>query len=274
MSEKNLGDRMKLYEAVTTSAALLRRVPVLLRIDGRCFKTFSRKLESPYDEVFHECMCKATMDVCKMVQGARLAYHFSDEVSILVVDYQTIDTDPYFGYCLQKVLSVTASAFTAKFADACHERQVTWCSPIPQFDCRAFNLPRDEVSNYFLWRQQDCTRNSIQTLARTMFSHKQLNGVNSSKMQDLMMEKGENWNNQPTRIKRGISILKMYGENEGGWCADYEAPIFSKNRSYVEGWVTAEPEFMPETHSKCYLRQEVDLGFRCSNNKKGKVVGV
>jgi len=102
------------------------------------------------------------------------------------------------------------------------------------FDCRAFNVPQDEVVNAFLWRQQDCTRNSIQTLARTMFSHKQLHGANTSKMQDMMMvEKGVNWNKQTTRFKRGIAVY-----NAGaGWVADYEAPIFTKDREYIERWV-------------------------------------
>ena len=261
MPAKSIGDRMKEYEEVTTAATLTRRVPVIIRLDGRAFHTFSRKLESPYDETFHECMCKTTMDVCKMAQGSRIAYHFSDEVSILVTDYQTVDTDPYFGYSLQKVLSVTASAFTAKFADACLARGVKWCPPIPQFDCRAFSIPTADVGNYFLWRQQDCTRNSIQSLARSMFSHKQLMNKNSSQMQDMMMEKGVNWDKQPTKIKRGISIFKLSGEDERGWVADYEVPIFSRNRSYVEGWVMAIPEFSPETHEKCSLKTAVDIGF-------------
>jgi tRNA(His) 5'-end guanylyltransferase len=239
MSGKSLGDRMKEYEAVTTSATLTRRVPVLVRLDGKSFHTFSRKLESPYDEVFHECMTKTAMDLCKITQGAKFAYHFSDEISLLLTDYNTIDTESYFGYSLQKVVSVTAAACTAFFANACMEHGVSWCPPFPMFDCRAFNVPCDDIVNYFLWRQQDCTRNSIQTLARTMFSHKQLMNKNTSEMQDMMMEKCVNWNKQTTRFKRGIAV-----SNPGvtGWVADYETPIFSKDRDYIEQWVNPPEE--------------------------------
>lgn len=239
MNNKSLGDRMKEYEAVTTAATLTRRVPVIVRLDGRAFHTFSMKLESPYDEVFHQCMCCTALGLCKSMQGAKFAYHFSDEISILLTDYDTVDTEPYFGYNLQKVISVTASMCTAKFADTCHERKVSWGRPVPQFDCRAFNVPRDDVVNYFLWRQQDCTRNSIQTAARKYYSHRQLHGKNTSDMQDMLMEKGINWSKMPTPFKRGIA---MYCSTTKGWGVDYETPVFSKNREYVEFWLNTQEE--------------------------------
>lgn len=240
MPGKSLGDRMKEYEAVTTSATLTRRVPTILRLDGRAFHSISRKLASPYDEVFHECMCIATANLCKSVQGSRFAYHFSDEISILLIDYEKVETEPYFGYSLQKIVSVTASACTSFFASACVDKGVSWCTPFPMFDCRAFNIPQDDVVNYFLWRQQDCTRNSIQTLARTMYSHKQLFNADTSKMQDMMMEKGVNWNKSPTRFKRGIGMFNGVAGTGKGWVADYETPMFSKDRVYIDRWVNWE----------------------------------
>jgi len=238
MSDKSLGDRMKEYEAVTTSGTLTRRVPVIIRLDGRAFHTFSRRMERPYDEVFHQCMCWTSLELCKKVQGSKFAFHFSDEISILLTDYDTLDTEPYFGYCLQKVVSVTASLCTARFADACLQRGVPWARPVQQFDCRAFNVPRDDIANYFLFRQRDCTRNSIQSCAQTVYSHKQLHGADSSKMQDMLMEKGINWNKMPTRFKRGIAVYKPMVD----WFADYETPIFSKYREFVEMWTLPEEE--------------------------------
>lgn len=267
MAGKSLGDRMKEYESVTTSVSLTRRIPVIIRIDGRCFHTFSRKLESPWDEMFHECMCKVAMDVCSQCQGARLAYHFSDEISVLLVDYQDVATESYFGYSLQKVLSVTASVCTASFAEACLARRVTWCPPFPNFDCRAFSLPPDEVCNYFIWRQQDCTRNSVSSLARNMFSHKELHGKNSSDAQDMMISRGVNWNDQPVRFKRGISILKRPGAEVSEWVADYGSPIFTQNRTYIDGWVYPEPMFFPDTHKDSNFYTITGLGF---TGRKGK----
>jgi len=265
---KSIGDRMKEYEAVTTAATLTRRVPAILRLDGRGFHTFSSRLESPYDEVFHQCMTKVAIDLCRAVQGSQFAYHFSDEISILVTDYQSIDTDAYFAYSLQKVLSITASACTSFFASSCMERMPGWFPPFPMFDCRAFSMPKEDVPNYFLWRQQDCTRNSIQTIARCHYSHKQLLNVNTSKMQDMLMEKGVNWNDFPTRIKRGIGIFKWSGGKvsvtEGPrdrWVADYEMPILTADWGYVHRW-TEDTVALEEGVDPSRFRSVTDLGFK------------
>jgi len=256
---KSIGDRMKEYEAVSTSTYLMRRTPVIIRLDGKAFHTLSGWLESPYDNKFHECMCRAAMAVCSECQGARFAYHFSDEISVLLADYQDISTDAYFAYNLQKIVSVAASICTAAFAMACIDKGFPWCPPFPNFDCRAFNIPPEEVCNYFIWRQQDCTRNSIQTLARSLFSHKELHGKDSSAMQDMMVERGVNWNDQTVRFKRGIGILK--GLNERPWVADYNIPIFTQDRTYVEGWVFAQPTFSPTTHENSEFLSAEELGF-------------
>ena len=242
MGGSSIGDRMKAYEGVTTAATLTRRVPVIVRMDGRAFHTFSKDLVSPYDDVFHKCMCFAMIKLCEGMPGARLGFHFSDEISILLTDYETIDTEPHFGYNLQKIISVTASECTARFAEA-----RLWMDPlhdpsIPQFDCRAFNVPADDIVNYFVWRQRDCSRNSIQMAARVHYSHEEMLNKSSSMLQDMLMEKGVNWNHCDTRVKRGIcSFDQMWGCDPSKWVLDYDTPIFTKDRGYVGRRVHSAP---------------------------------
>lgn len=112
------------------------------------------------------------------------------------------------------------------------------------FDARAFTLPKEEVCNYFIWRQQDASRNSVQMVAQSLFSHKQLHGKNTGELQDMMFtEHGVNWNDYPTHQKRGACIVKEYYEKEGAtrsrWVPDLEIPIFTQDRDYIDKCVFA-----------------------------------
>ena len=111
------------------------------------------------------------------------------------------------------------------------------------FDSRVFTLPKEEVVNCLIWRQQDCVRNSIQSVGQANFSHKQLEGKNCSDIQDMLMtEKSINWNDYPTHLKRGsCCIKKLFKINEGTeketirnkWVIDNEIPIFTQNKDYI-----------------------------------------
>jgi tRNA(His) 5'-end guanylyltransferase len=80
---------------------------------------------------------------------------------------------------------------------------------IALFDSRVFTIPsRNEVENYFIWRQQDTVRNSISSLAQSLYSHNHLYGKNSSEMQELCFLKGKNWNDLSDKIKNGRLISK------------------------------------------------------------------
>ena len=99
------------------------------------------------------------------------------------------------------------------------------------FDSRCFNIPESEVCNYFIWRQQDATRNSIETLGRYYFPAKELHKVNCAGIQDkLMLEKKVNWNDYPTFFKRGMCVVR----NCNDWIRDLEIPIFTQDRNYIE----------------------------------------
>lgn len=239
----SLGDRMKGYESVSQSD-LMGRTPVIIRIDGKAFHTFTRCLkhidstltDTPFSAVMHSTMMYTTMQLVKNVQNCVLGYTQSDEISLLLRDYDTFETQAWFGNNVQKMTSISASIATAAFnyAFAGHKHQLAF-GDMAMFDSRVYNLPKEEVTNYFIWRQQDASRNSVQMLGRFHFSQKQMHGKNNSQVQDmLMLEKNVNWNDIPTWMKRGSCVVR----SEAGIVHDEEIPIFTQDRSYIDQHVT------------------------------------
>ena len=258
----SLGDRMKSYYENAYRMYLTRRTPTIIRIDGKAFHTFTKGLVKPYDMVFKHAMWGTAQYLCEHIQNARLAYVQSDEISILMIDYNKFTTSAWFDNNIQKICSVSASMATmafnkifAKEASAAFKRPEE-CVQYPRydsfalndarpgeflsyqkkfgcatFDSRVFNIPESEVCNYFIWRQQDATRNSIELLGREHFSHKELHKVNCKQIQDkLFTEKGVNWNDCPTFFKRGVCVYK----EEVNWKIDLEIPIFTQDRNFIE----------------------------------------
>lgn len=250
MVADKLGDRMKGYYENRSKTYLTRRIPVLLRLDGCHFHTFTKGLKKPYDSLFIEVMQKTTKSLCESIQGCKFGYVESDEISLLLTDYDTLQTDAWFDYSVQKICSVAASMAAMFFNKHLKERTLqefddkdyynTLLKKIElggYFDARAFNLPEHEVVNYFIWRQNDATRNSIQGLAQANFSQKQLQGLNNSQLQDkLHEEKGINWNDCKTVEKRGSAVIKVMDPITGRskWTVDTEMPIISQNKDYIE----------------------------------------
>lgn len=226
-TKDSLGDRMKSYYEDRYRINLPRRTNILLRIDGKAFHSYTKGLKRPFDTGLSDDMDATTKFLCENIQGAKLGYVQSDEISILVTDYDTLDTSPWFDNNLQKMCSISSSLATAKFNQLRMKRatsmffshidkRVLTIDEIDQhklamFDSRVFIIPEaEEVVNYFIWRQQDATRNSISMAAQSMFSHKQLQGKSGSQMQEMMFtEKGVNWNDYPARFKRGAAIVKV-----------------------------------------------------------------
>ncbi len=228
----SLGDRMKGYEKVSRYY-LTRRMPLIIRVDGRAFHTHTKRY-SPFSDVLDTRLTHTAMFLCENIAGAKFAYRQSDEISILVVDYDKLTTEPWFDKNLQKVVSISAALATAKY-NSFHP-----FTDLPTFDSRAFVVPREEVTNYFIWRQQDWTRNSILMLASMWFSHKEMHGKNTDELQDMLMKKHNiNWNNIPVKFKRGTGVYKTPDQ---GWQPDIEIPIFTKDRNYVEKFLEGEEE--------------------------------
>lgn len=201
-----LGDRMKAHEA-TYRAVLPRRTYTLLRLDGRAFHSYLRGAERPYDHQFMADMDAVAEALCAEISGAVFAYTQSDEISILITDFTSPGTQPWFGGVTAKWLSVSASLATAELNTRRPGQRAL-------FDARVFTLADPtEVANYFLWRQRDAVRNSITMAAQARYSHKQLHGVNAGQMQELLWADHRiNWSDYPDGCKRGRTTVRRTGE--------------------------------------------------------------
>lgn len=253
-----LGDRMKEYES-RNQYFLQRRTPVIIRVDGKAFHTFTRGFQKPFDEVLGNAMVRTMEYLCQNISGCIFGYVQSDEITLVLQDYRKLNTDAWFGYRTDKICSIAASMATMAFNrffkqemnvfKASHTIIDTnkWCYPEEgalygaymlaegrgaMFDARCFNIPKEEVCNCIYWRQLDATRNSIQMVGQANFSHKELQGKSCNEIQDMLHEqRGINWNDFPTRWKRGVAWTKTNG-------TDYEMPILrGEDRKYVDNEV-------------------------------------
>lgn len=239
MKKDDFGNRMKGYENIFRQT-LPQRLPVIIRIDGSHFHTFTRGMKKPFDEELIQVFWETCKYLAENIMGCKLVYHQSDEISILLTNYDKLTTQSWFENNLQKMVSVSASMATAKFNELIHKGNPN--KELATFDSRAWVLPQDEVTNYFLWRQQDATKNSIAMVAQANFPHKELQGLDGKMLQDkLFLEKGINWNDLPVWQKRGACITKQDYEKgkviRSKWDVDLNTPIFSQNREYINHYV-------------------------------------
>ena len=252
----DLGTRMKTFYEQIPKTKLMRRTPVIIRIDGKAFHTFTRGFKRPFDEVLIKTMQETTKYLCENIQGCVLGYTQSDEISLVLVDYQRFETSAWFDNEVQKICSISASMATMAF-NRIFEKKVKeftynngenyykdseeyrLCKVYRKalekgamFDARCFNIPKEEVANLIYWRQLDATRNSIQMVGQANFSHNELQGKTCNQIQDMLHELcGINWNNYPTTQKRGSCCIR----NEKEWIIDNEIPIFKwDGRQYIE----------------------------------------
>lgn len=249
-SKDSLGDRMKDNYEDRAQTYLTRRLPVVIRIDGKCFHSFCKNFQKPYDEIFHTAMNNTMKYLCEKVQNCKLGYTQSDEITLLLTDYDTLSTDAFFDYRVQKICSVTASMatlafnnyfrdacneyFTGKICDSYHTTMMLAQNKGAMFDSRCFNIPEEEIENVFIWRQQDATRNAIQMLGQTYFTSKQLDKKNLNMIQEMLwQEKGINFNDMPTEFKRGICCIKEAVGLRTRWVLDKDIPIFTQDRDYI-----------------------------------------
>jgi tRNA(His) guanylyltransferase len=254
MSKDNLGDRMKSFYEDAYRIHLPRRMPLIVRYDGKAFHSYTKGCKKPVDQKLVDCMNETAIYVCKNVQGCKVGYVQSDEVSLLITNYNDINTESYFDNNLQKIVSVI-SAMASSYFTSISDR-IFGKIKLAQFDARAFVLPKEEVNNYFLFRQQDATRNSVQMLARSLYSHKECTDKNNSELQEMIFQKGINWNDCPTSQKRGRCLIKTKAWKEGinpqngnkflaqrnEWVVDNEIPIFSQNKDYINQFVFPKEE--------------------------------
>lgn len=276
MDRSDLATRMKDYEAISKTR-LMKRCPVICRIDGKAFHTFTRGFKRPFDEILIKTMQETTKYLCENIQGCVLGYTQSDEITLVLVDYKELNTAPYFDYEVQKLCSIIASMTTmtfnrlftenveASFREEFTKRGLNGSNEVDgfnklqdeykvytnklnqaMFDCRVFNIPKEEVTNNIYWRQLDASRNSVQMVGQANFSHNKLQKKSCNKIQDMLMtQRGINWNDFPTYQKRGTCIIKESYIDAGSsddsenvrthWIIDKNIPIFKgEGREYIE----------------------------------------
>nr|DAW05561.1 MAG TPA: tRNAHis guanylyltransferase [Caudoviricetes sp.] len=250
MDRSDLAERMKGYET-RNRYYLQRRMPVILRLDMRAGHSFTKGFERPFDEIFVKSMQETAKYLCENIQNCKLSYQQSDEITLLLVDYDKLNTDCFFDYRVDKLCSIAASmatiAFNRAFANNVEaeshvftnewlddenfnpnyknkELRSLWLvhkkavDKGAMFDARCFNIPKEEVTNLVYWRQLDATRNSIQMVGQANFSHKELQNKSCNGIQDMLMtQKGINWNDLPTYQKRGSCCVrnKIVIESDG-----------------------------------------------------------
>lgn len=197
---KDLANRIKRYEFVTRYY-LTRRSPIIIRLDGKCFHTLTKDCDKPFDQLFIDSMVLSAKEVCREIQGFKLAFIQSDEVNILATDYDELDTQGWFDYNISKILSVSAGIMSA-----CFSRNF---GRLGVFDSRVFNVSKEDVSNYFVWRAKDWARNSLNMYARSFFSHRELMNKHSSIIHEMLYEIGKNWaTDLPNQHKNGTWFVK------------------------------------------------------------------
>lgn len=248
MSNDSIGDRMKERYENRMRYMLPRRTYTMIRVDGKAFHTFTKGFDRPFDKDLMRVMDEVAVAMCEEIQGVRLAYVQSDEISLVLTDFESPNTEAWFNGNLQKMVSISAAIATAKFNDAALDAYINgklqkfFKQDLALFDSRVFTITDPiEVENYFIWRQQDATRNSIQMAARALYSHKECENKNTSELQEMCFQKGVNWNDYSAREKRGGLVRKLptgvvidtYPEIiKTAWKAE-GAPIFTQERQIL-----------------------------------------
>lgn len=203
-----LGDRMKQYEGMEAGRRLMPLLPAMARVDGRAFHSFTRGMARPFDAQFSAIMVDTTIELVKET-GARMGYTQSDEIS-LVWCAETTKSQIWFDGRIAKMTSQLAAQATLIFYRLVLERMpTTYAKRLPSFDARVWNVPtRIEAANCFLWREWDATKNSISMAASAYYSPAALMGQDSSAKQELLFQKGINWNDYPSAFKRGVYVQR------------------------------------------------------------------
>ena len=263
-----LGTRMKEYYEIPPRTQLTRRTPVIIRVDGKAFHTFTHHFLKPFDPYMIKCMQETMKYLCENIQGCVFGYVQSDEISLLLTDYKRHTSAAWFDYEVMKVCSISSSmatlAFNKNFQQIVNDyikslqstkidygkmKQLNYYKDAlkkgAMFDSRCFNIPKEEVTNYFYWRQLDATRNSIEMAGHANFSPKELHKKTCNQIQDMLYEqKGINWNDYSVPEKRGSACIKIQkestnnmGENyiRSEWIVDTNIPIFKGDeRDYID----------------------------------------
>ena len=247
MQTSYLGTRMKEYES-RNQYYLQKRTPVVIRVDGRAFHSFTKGLNRPFDNVFQTAMIETMEAMCEQIQNCIFAYTQSDEITFILKDWKELNTSAWFDYRTDKLCSISASLATYYFnkffkfnatriinnSSATDEYALTLIhclDKIAIFDARCFNIPKEEVTNLVYWRQIDAVRNSIQSHGQAKFSHKEMMNKNTKQVKEMLEKIGYNWETIPICCQRGVACIKT----EDGWQIDKTMPLLKgEDRAYLD----------------------------------------
>ncbi len=227
MSKDSLGDRMKDYED-RFRYKMPKRSYTMIRCDGKSFHNYTKGMSRPFDYNLISIMQLTTKYLCEKF-NADIGYCQSDEISIVLSDFKEITSEAYFDGNLQKLCSISSSVVTSKFNQLRMRFENSFDIKLAEFDSRVWSLSDPwEVFNTFLWRQQDATRNSVSMVSQSLYSHKELQGKNINQQQEMIFQKGINWNDYPAFCKRGTFVYKT----DSGYFIDNDSPILSQDKKF------------------------------------------
>lgn len=228
MEKNQIGKRMKENYEDRYRIKLTRKTPVILRLDGNCFHTLTRHCQKPFDKNFIKSMSATARHICEKISGAKCVYVQSDEISILITDFDQINTESWFDYNIQKMVSISAGHASVFFSKHYGQDGI--------FDARVFNIPKEEVTNYFIWRQKDWERNSLMMVARSLYSQKELHGKKRAEIHEMIHKAGQNWTDYPDILKNGLFLTRQ----ETGWFTVVPCPIFTIDRFEIDTFLDLE----------------------------------
>lgn len=205
---KSLEDRMRLYEK-KYSNRLNSDIPVIIRVDGKNFSKYTKQFKKPFDMLLVHTMYHCVETLANELQGFSVAYHQSDEVSFLINNKNLENGEICFGGKINKINSLTASLFSVHFNN--YIKEFFPVKSLAYFDCRCFNVPKEDVSNYFLFRSKDWARNSVTMLGRHYFSHNELKNKNKNEVKNMLIEKNVFWEELSDDLKYGTFVSKENG---------------------------------------------------------------
>lgn len=251
MKFDNIEDRM-LYLRSLTDYKLIPNSYVMVMLDGRSFSsTIKKYFKKPFDDTFIDIMNETARYLCERIQGCKFAYVQSDEISLVITDFDTPETDAFFGYRLEKILPLCASMATSKFNQlmtieainrTCNEQfskleliDIINNMKLHEFDCKAWNVPSyNDVYTWFLYRQLDCIRNSKQQTARTYLSHKECTSKKVDELIDILTDtKNIDWNTFDDGKKYGRFIYKETVHMKSEEYGEFDRDKFVIHSGYI-----------------------------------------
>lgn len=247
MPQKSLHERIESYYDVW-KAVLPPRMPIVIRCDGRAFSKLTRRCEKPYDEVVAQAMDEASVELCRQ-SGAVLGYTQSDEVTVLLTPYRRFDTQPWFGGEVEKLCSIAASIMSDEFAiyagsylrdrNVDSRLNVTFSQRVT-FDARVAVVPRDDVHNVFVDRQQDGRRNAILNSAQHQYGKKKIHGMSCAVLEARLRRDGatktlNDAGHMNGRVIHAVPDI-VNGVQRTAWHVE-PAPDFKVDRDYFNKYV-------------------------------------